>query len=82
MGRFYEDVTRFNNHSSRWYPSVARSLKMAMKLFKLPGGEGGLREPYRMPPPKEYRRFADGLLRLGIPEIEAQARAAGLRIPK
>jgi len=82
MGRFYEDVTRFNNHSSQWYPAVARSIKMAMKLFKLPGWEGGLREPYRMPPPAEYKKFVNGLLRLGIPEINQQARAVGLRIPK
>jgi dihydrodipicolinate synthase/N-acetylneuraminate lyase len=81
LGRVYADLTRFNEHVLQWYPSVARAIKMGMRLLKLPGGEGGLREPYRMPPAKEYKRFADGLLRLGIPEIEAQARAAGLRIP-
>src|SRR5262249_41851834 len=82
LGRLYADVTRFNNFAALWYPSVARAIKMAMRLFKLPGGEGGLREPYRMPPAAEYKRFCDGLLKLGIPEIEQQARAAGIRIPK
>jgi dihydrodipicolinate synthase/N-acetylneuraminate lyase len=81
LGSVYAQLTRFNNHVVQWYPSVARAIKMGMRLLKLPGGEGGLREPYRMPPEPEYRRFADGLLRLGIPEIEAQARAAGVRVP-
>jgi hypothetical protein len=34
-----------------------------------------------MPPEDEYQAFANGLLRLGIPEIEEQARVAGLRLP-
>jgi len=54
---------------------------MAMRIFKLPGWQGGLREPYRMPPDEEVQRFQDGLLRLGLPEIEEQARAAGLELP-
>jgi 4-hydroxy-tetrahydrodipicolinate synthase len=81
LGESYAQLTRFNMYVGQWYPSVARAIKMGMRLLKLPGGEGGLREPYRMPPQKEYEAFADGLLRLGIPEIEDQARAAGLRIP-
>ena len=79
--QLYAHIVRYTNHISQWYPSNARAIKMAMKLFKLPGWEGGVREPYRMPPQKEYRRFVDGLLRLGIPEIERQARAAGVRVP-
>jgi hypothetical protein len=35
-----------------------------------------------MPPASEYKTFSSALLRLGIPEIEEQARAAGGRIPK
>jgi len=75
-------IVRFGALVERWSPSVPRALKMAMKLLKLPGGEGGLREPYRMPPPAEYKTFCDALLKLGIPEIEEQARAAGVRVPK
>lgn len=82
LGRLSTHIVRFGDLASRWSPSVPRALKMAMKLLKLPGGEGGLREPYRMPPGNEYKTFTDALLRLGIPEIEEQARAAGVRIPK
>ena len=32
--------------------------------------------------PAEYKTFCDALLKLGIPEIEEQARAAGVRVPK
>lgn len=82
LGRTYAQLTRYNDFVVKWYPSVARAIKMGMRFLKLPGGEGGLREPYRMPPAKEYKIFCDGLIRLGIPEIEQQARAAGLTIPK
>ena len=47
-----------------------------MKVLKLPGWEGGLRKPYLMPADDVVRSFADGLLRLGIPEIDEMARAA------
>ena len=79
MASTYADVMHFNAYVAPWYPSVARAIKMAMRLFKLPGWEGGLREPYRMPDEEEYQRFADGLLRLGIAELEEEARAAGLQ---
>lgn len=39
----------------------------------------GLRKPYLMPGREELETFKDGLLRLGLPEIEELARAAGLR---
>lgn len=76
----YSDINRFIRYVRRWQSSTPRWLKMAMRIFKLPGWEGGLREPYRMPPDEEVQKFADGLLRLGLPEIEEQARAAGLKI--
>jgi dihydrodipicolinate synthase/N-acetylneuraminate lyase len=82
FARLATHIVRFGALVERWSPSVPRALKMAMKFLKLPGGEGGLREPYRMPPPEEYRSFTSALLRLGIPEIEEQARAAGVRVPK
>lgn len=78
----YSDVLRFIRYVRRWQSSTPRWLKMAMKVLKLPGWEGGLREPYYMPPNEEVQKFAEGLLRLGLPEIEEQARAAGLKIPK
>ena len=81
LGRVYAQLVRFNDYVGQWYPSVARAIKMGMRLLKLPGGEGGLREPYRMPPEEEYQAFASGLLSSGIPEIEEQARAPGIRLP-
>jgi 4-hydroxy-tetrahydrodipicolinate synthase len=81
LARTYADVMHFAVYTAPWYPSVARWIKMTMRLFKLPGWEGGLREPYRMPDEAEYQRFADGLLRLGIAELEEQARAAGVPLP-
>ena len=81
MGRVYADIRRFLNYVSAWHPSNVRAIKMAMKVLKLPGGEGGLREPYRLPPDDEMASFTDGLLRLGVAEINDQARAAGLKVP-
>ena len=51
---------------------------MALKVFKLPGGEGGVRAPYLMPGEAERDRFAAGLIKLDVPEINELARAAGL----
>lgn len=78
----YSDINRFIRYVKKWHSSAPRWLKMAMRVLKIPGGEGGMREPYRMPPDQEVRNFTDGMLRLGLPEIEAQARAAGLAIPQ
>ncbi len=77
----YADLRRFNQYVNQWAPNNPRWLKMAMKVLKLPGGEGGMREPYRMPSKEELQKFTDGLLRLGIAEVEELARAAGLRMP-
>ncbi len=41
-----------------------------MKVLEMPGGEGGPRERHCMPPDSGVQKFADGLLRLGLPEIE------------
>ena len=56
----------------------ARWQKMALKVFKLPGGEGGLRTPYLMPSDAEVERFTAGLLALGLAEIDELALAAGI----
>jgi dihydrodipicolinate synthase/N-acetylneuraminate lyase len=80
LGQLGTHIVRFNDLVSQWSPSVPRALKMAMKLLKLPGGEGGVREPYRMPPAEDYKRFTENLLALGIPEIMEQARAAGVGV--
>jgi len=51
---------------------------MALKVFKLPGGEGRLRKPYLMPTNAEVERVTTGLLALGVAEIEELARAAAI----
>lgn len=79
LNRCYTDLTRITQYLSQWNTSPVRWVKMAMKAFKMPGGEGGLREPYRNAGDAEVKSFVAGLLALGVPEIDAQARAAGLR---
>jgi 4-hydroxy-tetrahydrodipicolinate synthase len=81
LGKVYADIKRYLAFTSRWNPAPTRWIKMAMKVLKLPGGEGGIREPYLIPDAAELEEFTQGLLRLRIPEIEKQAIAAGLRIP-
>jgi len=76
-GKTLAGIRRFNRLIMQWGP-CARWIKMCMKILRLPGWEGGLRKPYLMPPDDEMRAFADALLRLGLPEIDAMARAAGL----
>jgi dihydrodipicolinate synthase/N-acetylneuraminate lyase len=76
MAKVYADLERFSRYVEHW--PGARWQKMALRLLKLPGGEGGLRKPYLMPSDDELRRFADGLLKLGLPEIDELAREAGL----
>ncbi len=81
LGRVYADLQRFTRYVASWHSSAPRWIKMAMKVLKLPGGEGGAREPYLMPPDEEVQKFTDGLLRLRLPEIDEMALAAGLRLP-
>jgi 4-hydroxy-tetrahydrodipicolinate synthase len=81
LGKVYADIKRYLAYTARWNPAPTRWIKMAMKVLKLPGGEGGIREPYLIPDAEELEEFTQGLLRLRIPEIEKQAIAAGLRIP-
>jgi 4-hydroxy-tetrahydrodipicolinate synthase len=78
MSEVYLQCVRLSDYLRRWGPSNARWLKMAMRVLKLPGGEGGLRPPYLMPEEAELDAFAKGLVRLGIPELDEQARQAGL----
>jgi dihydrodipicolinate synthase/N-acetylneuraminate lyase len=76
-GEVLGQLRRFNQLAMVWGP-CARWIKMAMKFLKLPGWEGGLRRPYLMPADDVVTDFGERLLRLGIPEIDAMARAAGV----
>ncbi len=71
-------LLRFTQLLDKWRPSTARPTKMVMKVLKLPGGEGGAREPNKLPSEDQLRILIDGLLRVGLPEIEELLRAAGL----
>jgi dihydrodipicolinate synthase/N-acetylneuraminate lyase len=79
-GKVLADIRRFNRLIMQWGP-CARWIKMCMQVLRLPGWQGGLRKPYLMPPDDEMRGFADALLRLHVPEIDAMARTAGLVLP-
>ena len=74
----YTHLRRLGQFVTKWGPANPRWLKMGMRVLKLPGAAGGPRAPYSMPGDDEIKRYADGLLKLGIPEIDAQARKAGL----
>jgi 4-hydroxy-tetrahydrodipicolinate synthase len=72
----YRQIDRFNQYVRYWGPPAPRWYKMSMRVMRLPGGEGGLREPYLLPDEAELQRFKDGLSKLGIPEIDEQLKAA------
>ena len=76
--KVYGDMKRVAQFVKRWQPSTPRWIKLALKAFKLPGWEGGVREPYVLPDDTELARFIDGALRLDVPEINEMARAAGV----
>ncbi len=80
-GQAYGHLKRFERYVWKWRGAHPRWIKMTLKVLKMPGGEGGLRSPYRMPDEAELQNFTDGLLRLRIPEITELARAAGLALP-
>jgi 4-hydroxy-tetrahydrodipicolinate synthase len=84
----YADLKRFAQFSNAWQGGDDQSpegkggngrwIKMAHKVFRIPGGEGGLREPYLMPDEARLERFAKGAIALNIPELNELARDAGL----
>jgi 4-hydroxy-tetrahydrodipicolinate synthase len=78
-GEVLGHIRRFNQLVMEWGP-CARWIKMAVKILKLPGWQGGLRKPYLMPADDIVQDFARRLLRLGIPEIDDMALAAGLSV--
>jgi 4-hydroxy-tetrahydrodipicolinate synthase len=72
-GRVYAQLCRFDHFLESW-PGNPRWIKMAMRALNLPGGRGGVREPYLMPAADDVQRFRDGLLALGIPELDELVR--------
>ena len=80
-GQAFRDLTVVRQYTAPWGNISARSVKMFMHVLKLPGWQGGLREPCLMPSPAVMEKFADGLLRLGVAEIDELAREAGIAVP-
>jgi len=78
LGRVYAQLHRLSAYVRPWHNASPRWLKMAMSVLGLPGGAGGVRGPYRMPPPEELERFASGLAALGIPELDHHLAAAAV----
>jgi 4-hydroxy-tetrahydrodipicolinate synthase len=78
LSRTYADVRRLSRFVAGWGGGPARWVKLAMRGFKLPGGEGGSRAPYLRPPDEEVVRFVRGAIALGIPEILELAHAADI----
>ena len=78
MAEFVAQMIRTNEFTSRWASPNSRMIKMFMAVFKLPGWEGGLREPCRMPLAGELREFREGLLKLGVAEFDELARGSAM----
>lgn len=74
----YAQISRFHRLAKTEAMRGPRWEKTALRLLNLPGGEGGVRPPYLMPTDDEVEHLAEGLTKLGIPEIDDLARAAGL----
>jgi 4-hydroxy-tetrahydrodipicolinate synthase len=75
-GELYAGIRRLGRFTARWKSSSPRVHKMAMKVLGIPGGQGGVRLPYLMPPLQEQEEFAAGLKTLGLAEIDEAAAAA------
>ncbi|HEY4202765.1 MAG TPA: dihydrodipicolinate synthase family protein [Devosiaceae bacterium] len=74
----YADLHRVTDYTKPWHRASPRWIKMFLKAFKCPGGEGGLRRPYSLPGDAEIQRFAQGLVALDVPEINELAATAGI----
>jgi dihydrodipicolinate synthase/N-acetylneuraminate lyase len=70
MSGAYADLVRFERYCNTTSWRNPRWQKMALQVLGLPGGAGGLRPPFLMPPEEDMARFADGLSGLGIPELD------------
>lgn len=74
MAELFGQMIRTNDFTKRWASPNSRMIKMFMAVFHLPGWEGGVREPCRLPPADELQEFRTGLLAVGVPEFDELAR--------
>ena len=75
LHRVYADLARFERYVNTTAWRNPRWQKMAAQVLGLPGGAGGLRPPFTLPPAVEMDRFAAGLRRLAVPELDELAAA-------
>jgi dihydrodipicolinate synthase/N-acetylneuraminate lyase len=76
MSEIYAGLVRFTAFVGQWKSASPRWLKIALRAFRLPGADGGLREPYLMPGPEVINEFASGAAALGLPEIDEMLQRA------
>jgi dihydrodipicolinate synthase/N-acetylneuraminate lyase len=79
LAEIYAGLVRFTEFVSRWNSASPRWIKLAMRALGLPGGDGGVREPYLMPDDAELDEFCRGAAALGLPEVTAMLPAAAGR---
>jgi 4-hydroxy-tetrahydrodipicolinate synthase len=80
-GELFPFVYNVMRVCSRWAPSTARWLKMALKVLDLPGSNGRLREPYLLPGASELASMADAFDRLDVRGWEQRCRDAAPAVP-
>jgi dihydrodipicolinate synthase/N-acetylneuraminate lyase len=78
LSSVYADLDRFARYVNTTTWRNPRWQKMAAQVLGLPGAAGGLRPPFQLPGPAELTKFGDGLLRLGIPELDELVAAGPL----
>jgi len=66
----WRDIVRMQAIFSKWSPSTARYVKMGWKVLGLPGGNGYLREPYRLPPQAELDQMSAMFDKMKIRAVE------------
>jgi 4-hydroxy-tetrahydrodipicolinate synthase len=71
VSEIYAGLVRFTAFVGHWPHASPRWLKIALRALGLPGGNGGVREPYLMPGPAAIDEFASGAAALGLAEIDA-----------
>jgi dihydrodipicolinate synthase/N-acetylneuraminate lyase len=74
MAALFGHMIRTNEYTKKWSNPNSRMIKMFLAAFRLPGWEGGVREPCLMPDEAEITAFGEGLLALGVPEFSALRR--------
>jgi 4-hydroxy-tetrahydrodipicolinate synthase len=76
LADLFAQMIRTNEYTKKWSNPGSRMIKMFMHHFKLPGWEGGVREPCLMPPDAEIETFAKGLGALRVAEFDEIIAAA------